>query len=166
MSNRLVQSLVPQPNPVSLRNQTSPEPRLVISPEQVRRLRDRREGLRSQLAEATRQRDALTAQLRPGPTGPGLSPALSGGVEARVQLLDTRILQLERDQSATESQLRAVDPAVLPRVAEIATAVDAVAIEVERIGEGQRFVTQLLVEERITQVPKVSAAIPEADQPH
>jgi hypothetical protein len=35
-----------------------------------------------------------------------------------------------------------------PEPAELANAVDAIAVEVERIGEGQRFVTQLLVEQR------------------
>ena len=35
-----------------------------------------------------------------------------------------------------------------PRIDRLGQAVDAIALEVERIGEGQRFVTQLLAEER------------------
>lgn len=35
-----------------------------------------------------------------------------------------------------------------PRIDRLTQAVDAVAVEVERIGEGQRFVTQLMAERR------------------
>lgn len=38
-----------------------------------------------------------------------------------------------------------------PRIEKMSEAIDAIAEEVERIGEGQRFVTQLLAERRIAQ---------------
>ena len=44
--------------------------------------------------------------------------------------------------------MRAVLPADDPRIDRLTQAVDAMAIEVERIGEGQRFVTQLLSESK------------------
>jgi hypothetical protein len=44
-----------------------------------------------------------------------------------------------------------------PRIDRLAHAVDAIAVEVERIGEGQRFVTQLLADSR-ARVPEYSVA--------
>jgi hypothetical protein len=44
------------------------------------------------------------------------------------------------------------------RLARIEQSVDAVAIEVERIGEGQRFVTQLVAERGAPRAPGVRAA--------
>ena len=45
-----------------------------------------------------------------------------------------------------ESALAPVDPVQAERLARIEHAVEAIAIEVERISEGQRFVTKLLAE--------------------
>lgn len=45
-----------------------------------------------------------------------------------------------------EPVLPAADPAVVERLARIEHAVEAMAVEVERISEGQRFVTKLLAE--------------------
>ena len=49
-----------------------------------------------------------------------------------------------------------VPPEVTNRLERIEQAVDAVAIEVERISEGQRFTTKLLSEGRGGQVPQIS----------
>ncbi len=45
-----------------------------------------------------------------------------------------------------QARLRGGDPLVDQRLARIEQAVDAVAVEVERISEGQRFTTRLLSE--------------------
>ena len=49
-------------------------------------------------------------------------------------------------QKDRETALAPVDPAQAERLARIEHAVEAIAIEVERISEGQRFVTRLLAE--------------------
>ena len=171
---------------------------------EVRGLRERREILRDQLDRASNRRDALVSQLN-GDGGQRLSQEARAGVEQRLNLLDERILQIERDQALTERLLSSADPAVLaitsleernqpavvgedeaaliafttfgvgviltmlvgrfrrrrsktdtraaqqavsfasdPRLDQLTQTVGAIAEEVERIGEGQRFVTQLL----------------------
>lgn len=48
-------------------------------------------------------------------------------------------------------------PALEARLARIEEAVDTIAVEIERMGEGQRFVTKLL-SERTAQLPDASKA--------
>ena len=52
----------------------------------------------------------------------------------------------------------------MDRLSQIERSVDAVAIEVERIGEGQRFMTKVLTEQDMPQSP-ASATNPSAGQP-
>jgi hypothetical protein len=164
-------------------------------------LRSRREILRDQLSRASNRRDEVVRALRES------EPDERAGLQERLRAIDERILQLERDQAATERQLSNAAPEVLaaaaqrsdadtvdtmpegaaislmgvsfglgvlgtlavgrvrrrrrgpasapaahpaalpdPRLEQLSRAVDAIAVEVERIGEGQRFVTQLLAD--------------------
>ena len=172
------------------------------SPQEVRGLRERREILRDQLERATNRRDRMVDQLD-AEGADALSQEARAGVQQRLNVLDERIIQLERDQAMTERQLSNASPEVLaqtaaeshtlgpvmaedealfaafgsfglgviltlvvgrlrrrrggwragaapaaltadPRLDRLTQAVDVIAEEVERIGEGQRFVTQLL----------------------
>jgi hypothetical protein len=177
------------------------------TPQEVRGLRERREILRDQLDRATNRREQLVNELN-GENGQALSPEARVGVQQRLQVLDERIIQLERDQAATERLLSNAPAAVLaqtaeprerggmvdedeavgiafstfglgilltlvvgrvrralarrrggpvaagqavaddPRIERLAHTVEAIAEEVERIGEGQRFVTQLLASQQ------------------
>lgn len=177
--------------------------------EELEGLRARREILRDQLERATNRREGLAAQLNRDP-----APEARTGLEQRLQELDQRIIQIERDQALTERLISSAPASVLAqsemarhehsgvdegeavgaasaafgagvlltiflgrlrrRVAarrgvastplaaaeherydRLAQAVDAIALEVERIGEGQRFVTQLLADRR--EVPTLEA---------
>ena len=156
---------------------------------EVDALRSRREELSNQLNSATSRRSELARKL------PGMDPAVRGGVEQRIALLDRRILSIESQIDQTGQQLAAVSPAVLAatatatpfieridpdtftaigvlftmfvlgplaiassrggaeasqRLDRIENAVDAIAIEIERVSEGQRFMTRLFTEERDT----------------
>jgi hypothetical protein len=162
-------------------------------------IRQRRSFLSDQLESVQDRREDLVRELRKSPEGVART-----GLEARIELLDKRILQLEQDidiagkaiansplalQSSEAEQERALPPGALsssqitgisivgmlavgmplaiaaarvmlrrasvpkpsPQVLESAArlermeqAIDAVAVEVERISEGQRFVTQLM----------------------
>jgi hypothetical protein len=177
------------------------------SPQEVQGLRERREILRDQLERATNRRAELVEELQ-GDGDHALSQEARAGVQQRLNVLDERILQLERDQAMTERQLSNAPPDVLaltaaqgnvhgpkvdedeaamaafgsfglgviltllvsrwrrgrmgrraavapaaalpadPRLDRLTQAVDVIAEEVERIGEGQRFVTQLMAERR------------------
>ena len=171
---------------------------------EVRGLRERREILRDQLERASNRRNSLVNELQ-GEGEQRLASEARAGVQQRLDLLDERILQIERDIALTERQLSNADPAVLalqrveennqagkvdedeaagiafgtfgagivlamlvgrfrrrrsrttpsaaqatmrlgddPRIEQLTQTVEAIAEEVERIGEGQRFVTQLL----------------------
>ncbi len=169
---------------------------------EVAALRAQRRELSNQLSSATGRRDELAGELKDA------SGASRGGIEARIAVLDQRIVQIERDISST-GQLMAAAPgnmlsgqtgnaspspfgnsrpdmtaisivftifvlmpiavsmarflwkrASLPkagptfdrenteRLQRLESAVDSIAIEMERVSEGQRFVTKLLAESR------------------
>jgi hypothetical protein len=189
------------------------------NPEQVRGLRERRDILRDQLERALNRRDNLINELN-GDGDRQLAPEARAGVQQRLNLIDERILQIERDQALTERLLSSARPEVLamasarerdpmnnmipeddaagiafstfgagvvltmlvgrfrrrrsktkpatgqaamsfaddPRIELLTQTVEAIAEEVERIGEGQRFVTQLLAsrpEAAVLQPPNV-----------
>ncbi|HUQ18774.1 MAG TPA: hypothetical protein VM099_04095 [Gemmatimonadaceae bacterium] len=168
--------------------------------EQVVALRARREELSNQLQSVTQRRAELAQEIN---SAEGASKA---GLEARLKVLDQRIVQLESDIAATGQAIagapnnllaleqinpnpgngdewgegmavgmgtalfglgmvavfrrfrrrrkgvvsgsvnRALPDESAQRLERVEHAVEAIAIEVERISEGQRFVTKLLAE--------------------
>jgi len=164
---------------------------------EVSSLRSQRSELSRQLSSATGRREELARDLEKA-----TSTANRAGIEARLRLLDERILQIERDISTTGQLLArtpgniAVPPPPPPgsrdfnmdltpivailsvfvfapiaiaysrrlwrrggekvesalehenaeRLRRLESAVDSIAIEMERVSEGQRFVTKLLAE--------------------
>ncbi len=56
-------------------------------------------------------------------------------------------------------------PALEQRLERVAQAVDAIAVEMERVSEGQRFTTRLLAE-RAASVVRSAGGPPRADTPH
>lgn len=162
---------------------------------EVRALKAKRAELSNQLESAASRRARLSKSLE------GKEGADRAGIEARISVLDKRILQLESDMAETGRQLTmapsalvastgssiqlggGMDSSVAPvlfvllvlapialsaarlmwkrarvparpptspdesrRLERLEQGVDAIAIEVERISEGQRFVTRLLSE--------------------
>ena len=165
--------------------------------EELRALREQRTELSNQLTSAAGRREGLVKDLV-GATG-----ANRAGIEARIQQLDQRILQIEGDIASTGKLIAGARGATLQpaspsdgfnymqidltaivailsvfvlaplavtyarnmwrkgsvpkvddqlardnadRLARMESAVDSIALEVERISEGQRFVTKLLAE--------------------
>jgi hypothetical protein len=165
--------------------------------EEVRALLTRRESLSDQLSSVADRRHDLAMELQETTDG-----AARAGIEARIGLLDNRIMQLETDLARTGRELSAASPVMVAtteermsrppsdqfgegmavggvsvllacatlyffarrrwrrslRSAPVGTSVDsgrlerlehgveAIAIEIERVSEGQRFVTRLLSE--------------------
>jgi hypothetical protein len=173
----------------------------------VQLLQNRRNELSRQLTSASERREDVIREMNRSPTG-------REGLEARLKVLDERLVQLEKD-IAQNGQLLAsappnlveettppmmlggpsqainvtlismtaivatavvattlvrrliarrppVPPALpadtVDRIARIENAVEAIALEVERVSEGQRFVTRLMGESR----PLASGAAIEA----
>jgi hypothetical protein len=178
-------------------------------------LRSRRSELSTQIQSATSRRNELARELRASLP----NTADRAGLEARLQVLDQRIVQLEGDIAETgrlmalapqtrttitttprapreaprpprdraplamaftlallmplaigfgrrlwrggDSPRRAsapVDQESRERLARLETAVDAIAIEMERVAEGQRFVTKLLTDATVAQSAVADAA--------
>lgn len=166
---------------------------------EVAALRAQRRELSNQLSSATGRRDDLAEELQ------NASGASRGGIEARIAVLDQRIVQIEKDISSTGQLIAAAPgnllggqtgdaspppfgnrmdmtaisivftifvlapiaismarllwrranlPKAVPsfdrenaeRLQRLESAVDSIAIEMERVSEGQRFVTKLLSE--------------------
>ena len=164
--------------------------------DEMQALNSRRDQLADQLQSVTDRRSELVTQLRSSPDGTART-----GLEDRLKVLDSRILQLERDLASTGQQLaaapsdlaeatqiamrppggdefeegvaagmfptaiffglifvyrrwrrkkrgpekpaRAIDDSN-PRLERLEQGMEAIAIEIERVSEGQRFVTKLL----------------------
>ena len=172
------------------------------TPEEVRGIRIKLKDLRSELQDAASRRQKIAGQLEDA------SARSSRGLEDRLQVLDSRIVQIEKDITANGALLKSASPAALAagtqqdpdpakimaeigdkliplvgilsvfvffpfaiavsrfiwkrsipssrravpdqasnqRLEQLQQSVDTIAIEVERISEGQRFVTRLLSE--------------------
>ena len=78
------------------------------------------------------------------------------GIPACVLL--ARMWFRHKEKMASLRGAAVTDSAVEARLARIEDAVEAIAIEVERMGEGQRFVTKLLAE-------RAQQALPESPKP-
>ena len=170
--------------------------------DELRALEARREQISNQLESVTDRRGDLAEEL--STTG---ADAARPGIEARIALLDRRILQLEGDLDATGRQIAQASPPVIAALSEseeppvgddadfekglmaggfsvllfmsvvlvmarrrwmspasgrfpqlapdsaqrferLEQGMDAIAIEIERVSEGQRFVTKLLSEQQ------------------
>ena len=181
--------------------------------EQVRALLARRESLSDQLSSVSDRRHELAMELQETPDG-----AARAGIEARLGLLDQRILQLETDLAKTGRELSAASPVTVAimeegmsrppgdhfddgmavggvsvllacatfyffarrrwkralrsvpattsadsgRLERLEQGMEAIAIEIERVSEGQRFVTRLLSESAPRSAAGDTQAIPVA----
>jgi hypothetical protein len=200
--------------------------------QQLQALRARDRELREAIGDAADDRTDLAESLRPGEDGPAPSPAVSGGIEARIGVIDERILRLElerdaidraiaqapRELIAREERAAGSDASVAATARErgfdngmaaglpigitlgmllmlaivavrrararrrtsidgsvtsaeratlqLSAAVEAMAIEVERIGESQRFLTQLFSDPRVARVPEPVRRREAHDTPH
>jgi hypothetical protein len=169
--------------------------------DEVRALEEQRSQISDQLENVSSRRTEIAREL----AGTGTESARSG-LQARIDILDQRILQLETDLATTGRELSMVSPEVLAstrewdrggdnsdfgegvaaggfgvfffmsivllfarrrwkrrstssrggaldtdssqRLQRLEQGMDAIAIEIERVSEGQRFVTKLLADSR------------------
>lgn len=105
---------------------------------------------------------AAAALFTVGNLGGGIVAAAQGewlhaGVHAGLMLLGAVLvwhLMPARDAhglSRSESEIPDLSPRVTDRLVQLEQSVDAIAIEAERIGEGQRFITRFFAENGIPQ---------------
>lgn len=197
------QSVQPSPGPVIT---LTPGGQLAtpLTARDIRAMRTRLDDLRSELQDAAERRNSVAGRLREA------DPSARAGYEARLQILDTRIVSIENEITSIVHRMgtapseafastsvpeyvrnpgnmdpdvavpiagilgvflflplsiglsrflwrrannpprsASADPAVHQRLEQLQQAVDTIAIEVERISEGQRFVTKLLSDRAI-----------------
>src|SRR6476660_7527697 len=87
--------------------------------------------------------------------GPEIIIPLSGMATAIICVIGIPLARGYTRRMDAESKNPRVPPEVMSRLERIEQAVDAVAIEVERISEGQRFTTKLLSEGRGSEAPQI-----------
>jgi len=180
--------------------------------DEVRALQEQRSQLADQLDNVSSRRSDIAREL----AGTGAESARQG-LQARIDILDQRILEMETDLARTGRELSMVSPEVLAstgqwndrggdssdfgegmaaggfsalffmsfvllflrrrwkrravparagaldsdssqRLQRLEQGMDAIAIEIERVSEGQRFVTKLLSESRASEPSRVGAA--------
>lgn len=216
--------------PTLLPSTPLPQAEIPGTPQALQGLRERREILRDYLERAGTKRSQLVSELNQ--EGDDALPREARvGVQARIDLVDQRLLQLERDQALTEQLISNAPPEVLaasesyvlaqqqqyrggmvdeeeavgiafstfgagivltllisrfrrgwrtkrgattaasavgvrddPRIDRLTQTVEAIAEEVERIGEGQRFVTQLLANRPASGVLQGDALVAEGQR--
>ena len=186
------------------------EVHIPLTAREIAAIRARRSELSNQLTSAQERRDNLAGQLEDA-TGTNRA-----GIEQRIQVLDSRIIQLEKDIAETGRQLTSADaglavgqvprtpplndsdkaaimgglvtlfvlfplavavarliwrrgraPTLPPgwteaaqRLERLEQAMDTLAIEMERVSEGQRFTTKILTQRAGAQENGASAADP------
>ena len=71
-----------------------------------------------------------------------------------IVLLPLVVARAVRSMRRPQPPMSTLPPEMLERFARIDRAVDAMAVEIERIGEGQRFVTRLMSERAVPSLPQ------------
>ena len=79
-----------------------------------------------------------------GPFEAVVAFAVMGAIAASVKVIASSVVRFQENKLRYSSQQ--VDAVTAARLERIEQAVDAIAIEIERISEGQRFTTRLLNE--------------------
>ena len=120
------------------------------------------EATNEQIGDLETERDmsrAFTIQPPPGPSDPFLGPEQItmislGGIVLMLPL----VLVLARRLWVRSPRREMLDLEQSPRLQRIEQAVEAIAVEVERIGEAQRFTTKLLADRQPAAPAHVGAA--------
>lgn len=85
--------------------------------------------------------------------GPPEEAFVLGGLFMIIVLLPLSIAMARRIWKRTSTSVSSIPSELMARLARIEQAVDTSAVEIERIGEGQRFVTKLFSEHKVPVLP-------------
>jgi hypothetical protein len=100
----------------------------------------------AEVARAAGVPGAVVEAPRDEPTGPPEAAFVLGGIFIIVVLLPISLAYARRIWRRSAAAVMALPQEVMDRLTRLDQAVDSIAVEVERIGEGQRFVTRVLTE--------------------
>jgi hypothetical protein len=125
------------------------------------------DGLDKQIASADAQ--VASAAAIPGAVverppevrhGPPEEVFILGGIFMFVAIMPISIAYARRIWRRSAAAVTAIPKDIIDRFTQIDQAVESIAVEVERIGEGQRFITRVLSEQG--KRPALEAAVPES----
>ena len=91
--------------------------------------------------------------------GPPEEVFVLGGIFMFVAIMPISIAYARRIWRRSAAAVAAIPQDIIDRFTQIDQAVESIAVEVERIGEGQRFITRVLSEQG--KRPALEAAVPE-----
>lgn len=86
--------------------------------------------------------------------GPSERTYILGGVLMVIVFFPLIVARAVRSVRRGPATMATLPPEMLERFARLDQAVDAMAVEIERIGEGQRFVTRLMSERAVPSLPQ------------
>jgi cytochrome c biogenesis protein ResB len=92
--------------------------------------------------------------------GPPEEVFILGGIFMFVAIMPISIAYARRIWRRSAAAVTAIPKDIIDRFTQIDQAVESIAVEVERIGEGQRFITRVLSEQG--KRPALEAAVPES----
>jgi cytochrome c biogenesis protein ResB len=92
--------------------------------------------------------------------GPPEEVFILGGIFMFVAIMPLSIAYARRIWRRSAAAVAALPQDIIDRFTQIDQAVESIAVEVERIGEGQRFITRVLSEQ--SKRPALEAAVPES----
>lgn len=105
------------------------------------------------MAKAAAVPGAVIQPALPPYEGPPAEAFVMGGLFMVVVLLPLSLALARRIWRRGSNAVAAIPSELMARLGRIEQAVDASAVEIERIGEGQRFITRLFSESRIPALP-------------
>ena len=94
--------------------------------------------------------------------GPEIIVPISGMTMVLAIVIGRPLVSAWARKLENESKRPAIPPEVSSRLERMEQSIDAIAVEVERISEGQRFTTKLLAESTNTPLPGEVARIPDS----
>ncbi len=94
--------------------------------------------------------------------GPEIVVPLGGMAMVLAIVIGKPLVSAWAKKLENESKRPAVPADVSNRLERMEQSIDAIAVEVERISEGQRFTTKLLSESTNTPIPPVSVRLPKS----
>lgn len=92
--------------------------------------------------------------------GPEIVIPLGGMITALAIVIGRPVVLAWAKKMENESKRPAVPTEVTGRLERMEQSLDAIAVEIERISEGQRFTTRLLAESTDTPLPQRSTRLP------
>ena len=136
-------------------SRTGIESRILGIDKRIEDLEKQISGVDAQVASAAAVPGAVVPDPRENlpPQGPPEEAFVIAGVFIVFVMLPLSIAMARRIWKKSSTAVAAIPSELMARLSRIEQAVDTSAVEIERIGEGQRFITKLFSENKVPALP-------------